>query len=548
MRRFPSALVLALVAVLGAPAAVHAAAPPAEFGTDWDDPRTAGPPVAKPPTPSCTVPIVDHAFVDYSNYVNTFTPPTACPGPWAAVVLHLDGTVKGRQFDRLGWLTIGGVMVFKTSTPEPSPDGIAWSVEKDITAYAPLLRSPQDVTMFLGNIVNETYTGVLFIKVSLTFYAADPGHPAPATASDVIPLAGIRRPNVQAGTGRYSHPDGEDLTGTVTVPPNTERLLAEVYATGSGGGCEEFWYLTAPTASGYSCPADPGPYREVQVLLDDRVVGIAAPYPYVYTGGWSNPFLWYVVPAPRAFDIRPLTYDLSPYVGLLTDGVAHRVAVRVVGVPAGQPGWDTPISFHAWRDPDRVRVTGRLLTHDVDPLTNTSTVKVTGTEHRVATHGTHRLRAVGVVDTSHGRVTTAIDQRVGNDSGHHWGDGENPDSLQATWTDQASSLVIGRSPHAGLTSRAARFTLDGTITVAADNRLTTTIAISDVATDTAVSARGIRVLRLDDSYQGEASFLLGVPRDQRHAVGTSRERYRLTGATRFDHTIETRNGFVTTDR
>src|SRR5215212_9344689 len=119
MRRFPAALALATVLVFAGPTAAHGAAPPAEFGTDWDDPRTAGPPVAKPPTPSCTVPIVDHAFVDYSNYVNTFTPPAACPGPWAAVVLHLDGAVKGRQFDRLGWLTIGDVMVFKTSTPEP---------------------------------------------------------------------------------------------------------------------------------------------------------------------------------------------------------------------------------------------------------------------------------------------------------------------------------------------------------------------------------------------------------------------------------------------
>jgi hypothetical protein len=426
--------------------------------------------------------------------------------------------------------------VFKTSTPEPSPEGIAWSVEKDITAYAPLLRSPQTVTMFLGNIVNETYTGVLFIKVSLTFYAAGRGHPAPAGASDVIPLAGA------------SHPDGEDLTGTVTVPRNTERLLAEVYATGSGGGCEEFWYITAPAASGYSCPADPGPYREVQVLLDDRLVGIAAPYPHVYTGGWSNPFLWYVVPAPRAFDIRPITYDLSPYVGLLTDGAAHRVAVRVVGVPAGQPGWHTPISFLAWRDPGGGRVTGRLLTHHIGALTNTSTVEVVGAEHRVTTRGAHSLRAVGVVHTSHGPVTTAIDQSVSNDSGHHWGEGENPDSLQATWTDRSSSLVVGRSPHAGLTSRAQRFTLDGTIAVAADNRLTTTIAISDVATDTAIGDRGARRVHLDDSYRGEASFLLGVPRDQRHAVGTSRERYRLTGATRFDHTIETRNGFVTIDR
>ncbi len=536
MRRFPAVLALATILVLGAPLAAHGATAPAEFGTDWDDPRTAGPPVAKPATASCTVPIVDHAFADYSNYVNTFTPPAACPGPWAKVVLHLDGAVKGRQFDRLGWLTIGDVMVLKTSTPEPSPEGITWSVEKDVTGYAALLHAPRTVTMFLGNIVNDTYTGVLFIKVSLTFYAADRRHPAPATATDAIPLAGV------------SHPDGQDLTGTVTVPRSTERLLGEVYATGSGGGCEEFWYLTAPTASGYSCPVDPGPYREVQVLLDGRLAGIAEPFPHVYTGGWSNPFLWYVLPAPRAFDIGPITYDLSPYVGVLTDGLPHQVAVRVVGVPAGQPGWDTPISFLAWRDPGGSRVTGGLLAHHEGPLTDTSTVAVEGGEHRVTTHGAHSLQALGWVATSHGRITTAVRQRVGNDSVHHWGDGENPDSLQATWTDESSSIVAGRSPYAGATSEALRFSLDGTITVDAADRLTTTITVADTATDATAGPAGVHLTRLDDTYNGEASFTLGVPRDQRHATGTSQERYRLTGDARYDHTIETRNGFTTADR
>jgi Peptide N-acetyl-beta-D-glucosaminyl asparaginase amidase A len=536
MRRITTIASLAAAFLLGGAAAVHAAAPaiaaepPAEFGTDWDDPRTAAPPVEKPPTRSCTVQIVDHKFVNFDNYVNTFTPPAACAGRWTKVVLHLDGAVKGRQFDRLGWLTIGDVMVFKTSTPEPSADGITWSVEKDISGYAPLLRSPQTVIMFLGNVVNDTFTGVLDIKVFLTFYTTDRRNPAVSTATDVLPLASARQ-------------DGADLTGTVTVPRNTERLIAEVYATGSGGGCEEFWYLTAPPASGYSCPADNGPYREVQVLLDGRVAGIAAPFPHVYTGGWSNPFLWYVVPAPRAFDIRPLTYDLSPYLGLLTDGAPHTVAVHVVGVPAGQPGWHTPINFLAWRDPGSRQVTGQLAVHEVGPLANDSIVTMDGDSHVVTTKAGHALHAAGFVRTSHGPVVTVIAQRLGNDSTHRWGPDENPDQLRATWTDESSTVVAGRSTFAGLTRAEQRYTIDGGISVAADNRLTTTITMTDAATMVA----GLRSSTLDDTYRGEASFTLGVPRDQRHAVGTSQERYRLGGDRCFDHLIETRNGFVTTD-
>src|SRR2546430_1600356 len=111
MRRFPAALALATTLVLGAPAAAHGAVPPAEFGTDWDDPRTAGPPVDRPGTASCTVPIVDHGFADFNTYLNTFTPPAACPGPWSKVVLHLDrAAAVGGVRDRLG-RRVRGVLV-----------------------------------------------------------------------------------------------------------------------------------------------------------------------------------------------------------------------------------------------------------------------------------------------------------------------------------------------------------------------------------------------------------------------------------------------------
>ncbi|MEU4241268.1 peptide-N4-asparagine amidase [Actinoplanes sp. NPDC026619] len=500
MRRLIAVAAAGLVLFSGSPA--QAAMPPAEFGTDWDDPRTAAPPIVPPLGKSCSTTIVDHAFAGYDTYVSSYTPP--CRGPWSKVVLRLDGTVKGRQYDRLGWLTIGGVEVFKTSTPEPSPDGIAWSVEKDVTSYAALLRSPQTVNMYLGNTVDDTYTGVLNVRVSLTFYAGR----STDTADDVLPLADQGR-------------DGPDLTGTVTVARNTERLLAEVYATGSGGGCEEFWYLTAPSATGYSCPADPGPYREVQVLLDGKVAGIAAPFPHVYTGGWSNPFLWYVVPAPRAFDIRPINYDLTPYLGLLTDGVAHRVSVRVVGVPAGQSGWDTPVNFLGWRDHGATRVTGALVASHLSPLTN----RVTAGDRSVVVHGGHALVSTGYLRTSHGLVTAAVTQRVGNDSTHTWGDGENPDALQATWTDDATSVTGGR-----VSRLAQRFALDGSITIGADNRLTTTMRMTD--------ARG----PVTDTFTGEASWLLDVPRDQRHATATTSERYQIAG--RYDRTVATVNGVV----
>jgi hypothetical protein len=80
-----------------------------------------------------------------------------------------------------------------------------------------------------------------------------------------------------------------------------------------------------------------------------------------------------------------------------------------------------------------------------------------------------------------------------------------------------------------VTRAADRYAIDGSITVGADNRLTTTITMTDAG------------LGRDDTYRGQASYLQGVPRDQRQAVGTSQERYRQG---RYDRTIRTVNGFV----
>ncbi|WP_338867751.1 peptide-N4-asparagine amidase [Myxococcus stipitatus] len=538
MSLLPRAFV-AVALALCATAPALASEPPPEFGTDWDDPRTALPVVERPGSASCTVKIVDEKFDDFTPYTSTFTPPADCPGPWNKVVLRMEGKVRGVQYDRLGHMEVGGVTLFKTSTPEPSRDGITWSVEKDVTAYSPVLSQTQPVWMLIGNVVNDTYTGVLDVQVYLTFYPAQGRWIPPAsTPSDVLPLTNPRR-------------EGSALVGEVTVPANTSRLVAEVYATGSGGGCEEFWYLTAPASVPYSCPADAGPYREVQIEVDGKVAGIAMPFPHVYTGGWANPFLWYVLPAPRAFDVRPIRYELTPFVGLLTDGKPHQVRVRVLGVPEGRPGWDLPTNILAWRDARSARVTGGLIQHQLGTLTNDSAYSLVEGWHQVDTQGAHQLRVTGYVKTSRGWELTSVEQKVSNSSMHRWlGDMENPDELVATWKDTSTISVAGRGVFPEVSHSDKRFVLDGRIDVSDANRLTTTLTMNDA--EEALSFQGLHTLahhEMSDLYTGEAGYNLGVPRPQRNAVGTSTHRYRLTGhpAGCYDRSISTRNGFVTED-
>ncbi|WP_234341300.1 peptide-N4-asparagine amidase [Streptomyces sp. NRRL S-646] len=502
----------------------RAAEVPGEFGTDWHDPVTAAPPVGGPVGKSCQVTLAEAQFKDFTPYKGTYTPPKGCGDRWSKVVLRLDGKVKGRQFDRLGYLHVGGVEILRTSTPEPSPDGIAWSVEKDVTRYSDTFRSSQDVEMLIGNVVDDTYTGVLDVKVTLTFYR---GKPAAAPADKVLTLG-----------------DGN----TLTTPRNSERILAEVYATGSGGGCEEFWYLAVPDKAPYSCQADGGPYREVQIRVDGQLAGIAAPFPHVWTGGWSNPFLWYVVPAPRAFDVKPIEYDLTPFAGLLNDGRPHKVDVSVVGVPEGQSGWSAPVDVLVWQDAGRAHVPGKLTVDRAGELANSSTYTA-GSPERVDTEAGHRLTVSGYVDTSHGRVATTVSRTLANTSTHRWTDGENVDGLDAKWTDDESVTVDGRGP-ARTTLTHRTYTMNGSTTIGDDARLRTVLTLGDRAA--VVETRGGRRTgwsQLDDTVTGDATYTTGVPRDQRHAVGTTSERYRLYGSAGcYDHSLTTVQGVLTEDR
>jgi hypothetical protein len=68
------------------------------------NPITANPPAAHPAYRLCTIPLITDAACDGYDKVTTqaYTPPTRaeCPGVIEKVVLQLDGSVKGTQYDR----------------------------------------------------------------------------------------------------------------------------------------------------------------------------------------------------------------------------------------------------------------------------------------------------------------------------------------------------------------------------------------------------------------------------------------------------------------
>ena len=64
-----------------------------------------------------------------------------------------------------------------------------------------------------------------------------------------------------------------------------------------------------------------------QVLVDGIFAGAAFPFPVIYSGG-INPVLWRPIVGLHSLNIPPLSFDLTPFVGVMDDGLPHSIVVR----------------------------------------------------------------------------------------------------------------------------------------------------------------------------------------------------------------------------
>ena len=401
------AIAAAAALVLGT--VVGAAAPASASGTietNYQNPVTALPPIARPDTTHCTVTAMQHDFANsYGQpFTGTLTPPAACPGPWSKVVLDWSGSVAGVQYDRLAGVWIGGSEVLRTSTPEPDPAGISWHVDQDISPFIPLLRTPQPLVVDLGNIVNSTYTGIYHMTMTVTYYQTDKHNPEAAHSDVVIPVS-----QSTTSPGWWSLTAGQTASATVTVPRNATSADLQVYA--RGGGCEEFWYSNVPDSYAAAHPSyglcAGGPFREVQVEVDGKLAGTAQPFPAIYTGG-INPLMWRPIPSIDAFRTQPYDIDLTPFAGVLADGQPHTITL----VPPADISdvWTMDGSLFVNTDHDAAQ-TGGAVTQDTvtsaPTLTSTVVSRPDGSD-LITTTASRDWTVTGYVDTSHGRVYTTV--------------------------------------------------------------------------------------------------------------------------------------------
>lgn len=395
---------LAVVACLGLAASAGAQT------VGSSQPATADPTVPRPGTTPCVVQLYSgYTFADFSPKPFTYTPPAACPGPWAKVVLEADFSVTaGRQFDRTAQIAIGHVNVYYGTTAEPSASvSPAWHVERDLTDYSPLFASAQTGEVNLGNLVNSTYTGILHGDARLLFYPPAASAPAPRTADAVLPLSTAPGGAALLSTG------ADVLAATFSLPANVEAAYLDVIPQSQSS--DEFWYTCVPDDAAnvvFSCGGTA--FREAEVTVDGQPAGVAPVYPWIYTGG-IDPLLWRPIPGVQTFNFLPYRVDLTPFAGLLSNGQPHQVGVSVYNA---NHYFLVAASLLLFQDHGSAQVTGAVTRNTLgavpapsiqEDLTTAADGTVTGT---ISTRDLRAFELAGYVDTSHGRVETTVRQAL----------------------------------------------------------------------------------------------------------------------------------------
>jgi hypothetical protein len=373
------------------------------------NPVSAEPPVPPPNVKPCTVTLFTNAPFDNFNATSfNYAPPTACPGPWAKVILTADFTVSaGNQFDRTGWFYLGDINLFFGTTAEPRSNlSPSWHIERDVTDLTSVLKTAQPGSATIGNTVNSTDTSTIFANAALEFFPASQLALAPVTPEIVVGLSSGSNPAALNTTA-------DQVSQTVNLPRNVEKVYLDVFAQSQID--DEFWYLCVPNdETGPLEACGNTAFRETEISIDGKPAGVAPVFPFIFTGG-IDPFLWEPLPGVQTLDFKPYRVDLTPFAGVLGDGSQHTVAVSVFNA---NDFFNATANLLVFTDPGSPVVSGGLISNTLgaaptpqvnENLTTSSSGAVTGT---VSVSSNRTFSVSGFVNTSHGRVETTVEQKV----------------------------------------------------------------------------------------------------------------------------------------
>lgn len=279
----------------------------------------------------------------------TYTPPNV---KFNKVVLTLNTTCQGVQFDRLAHLFLSGVPIWRTSTMEPGGAAVFSSFPKDVSIYSDIFQRDGELYFKLDNLITSVYTGSFDTILTADYYYVE--------TPDAIPgIEGIlddtESPKVLSLTSEPLFDLSNDSLN-ISLPAlnsNTTRLKLRIFT--SGNGDEEFWYTNALNAVVADNPSaglrGHGPIRTVLVKYNGQVIANTFPQPVIFTGGIS-PALWSPMVSVSAFDLEPIEIDLTALIPGLQPSDKIEVAVGNGDVEDGQMGseWITAANLLVWEN------------------------------------------------------------------------------------------------------------------------------------------------------------------------------------------------------
>ncbi|KAK9150562.1 hypothetical protein Syun_008871 [Stephania yunnanensis] len=370
-------------------------------------------PINPPSTNPCSSPILHHNFsFTYGKppVLAHFNPPTNCPfHNFSKIVLEWKATCKGRQFDRIFGVWVGGVEVLRSCTAEPRASGIVWTVEKDITRYSSLLKTPQIVSVFLGNIVDSTYTGVYNVELTFHFHPFEGKRFGDSFYDSVVSPADLILPisrNSPLNDGHwFPVANSSDVwVKEFGIPRNAYRAVLEVYV--SFHENDESWYGNPPNdyliANNVTGTQGNGAFREVVVSLDGVVIGAVWPFAVVYTGG-VNPLLWRPITGIGSFDLPSYDIEVTPFLGRILDGKRHEFGF---GVTNALNLWFIDANLHVWLDDKIMETEGGLIEHNSPQPSISLVSSFKGRNGTFLTTAVRNISSTGWVKSSHGIIMT----------------------------------------------------------------------------------------------------------------------------------------------
>ncbi|KAL8032013.1 hypothetical protein ABFX02_13G066200 [Erythranthe guttata] len=448
-------------------------------------------PIPLPTTKPCSHLLLHHDFAfTYGQppVLADYKPPFHCPShKFSTIVLEWTAACKGRQFDRIFGVWLGGVEILRSCTAEPRATGIVWTVKKDITRYSSLLATNQTLAVYLGNVVDSTYTGVYHVNLTFHFYPAEEeiglGFGSGSGADLILPIS--RTPPLNDGYWFEIENSTDVESKEFEIPQNTYRAVLEVYV--SFHENDEFWfgnfpneYIAANNLTGY---AGNGPFREVVVSLDDLVIGAVWPFTVIYTGG-VNPLLWRPITGIGSFDLPSYDIEITPLLGEILDGKSHKLSF---GVTNALNVWYLDANLHLWLDKKSEKTQGKLLEYIHSPISLSTLSNFTGFDGLFVTNVTRSIILSGFVNSSHGVVKTKSRQGF----------------------EYSNTMVLGNDGNLQILNQVINF--NGSV----DTKMPSSSSSSSVRSDKSIKKFSIylhsdNIERGNGSYDSVANVTLGI--------------------------------------